>query len=71
MSDSFLFLRVIATQIVDIYRLMPQYGYNLAIVWKPHRKNISMLHLSTGIAVGNKVHATMEWVAVNGIEWGH
>jgi hypothetical protein len=30
---------------------------------KLRRKNISMLHLSTGIVAQNKVHATTEWGA--------
>lgn len=43
---------------------------NPTVILKPCCKNIPMLHLSTGIAPQNKVHATTEWGAVNGIEMG-
>src|SRR5258707_7708916 len=42
------------------------------IVGKPHCKNISMLHLCTGIAAQNKIHATTEWGSRserNEMEW--
>jgi hypothetical protein len=39
----------------------PQFGRYVWIVRKLHCKNISMLHLSTGIAARNKIHPATEW----------
>src|SRR5262249_24204886 len=41
-------------------------------VLKLHRKNISLLHLSTGIATQNRIHAATEWGSRserNEMEW--
>jgi hypothetical protein len=50
--------------------LLPQFCRNWTIIEQSQRKNISMLHLSTGIATRNKVDATAERGAPNGTKWG-